>query len=206
MDAGPVRRRPRPLLLLLTVVLATALSACSALGGPSGVGPGAGGPEKPHLRLGVLPIVDVAHLQHAQAAGYFAAEGLSGVGGPGAGGAAARPRLLDGDLDMTFTNYVSVLLEQSQGHGDFRFVDGGYQAATGMFMIMTKPGSAVRSPRDLAGKRVAVNTVHNIVELTARSALETAGVAPDTVRFVEVPFPDMGKAVEAARSDAAFMV
>jgi NitT/TauT family transport system substrate-binding protein len=203
MRAQPVRRMPRPWLLLVAV-LVTALAGCSALSGSSGAG--AGGPEKPHLRLGVLPIVDVAHLQHAQAAGYFAAEGLSVDLVTVQGGAAALPRLLAGDLDLTFTNYVSVLLEQSQGHGDFRFVDGGYEAAEDTLMIMVAPGSDIRTPRDLAGKRIAVNTARNIIELTARSALETAGVAPDSVRFVEIPFPDMAKAVQSHQVDAAFMV
>ena len=168
--------------------------------------PAVGAPEKPQLRLGVLPIVDVAHLQHAQAAGYFAAEGLTVDLVTVQGGSAALPRLRSGDLDLTFTNYVSALLEQSQGLGDFRFVDGGYEAARGMLTIVTGPASGIRSPRDLAGKRVAVNTVRNIIELTARSALETAGVAPDTVRFVEVPFPDMATALQDGRVDAAFMV
>jgi NitT/TauT family transport system substrate-binding protein len=199
MDARPGRRRtPR---LLLAILLAIALAGCSVSGSPST--PNA--PEKPHLRLGVLPIVDDAHLQRAQAAGYFAAEGLSVDLVTVQGGAAALPRLVDGDLDMTFTNYVSVLMAQSQG-GDFRLVDGGYEAGKNTLLIMTKPGSGVRSPSDLAGKKIAVNTRRNIVELTARSALETAGVDPNAVTFVEVPFPDMTAALQDGRVDAAFMV
>ena len=204
MGAHPARHRSRAL-LLLGAVLVSVLAACSALGGAPG-GPAVGAPEKPQLRLGVLPIVDVAHLQHAQAAGYFAAEGLTVDLVTVQGGSAALPRLRGGDLDLTFTNYVSALLEQSQGLGDFRFVDGGYEAARGMLTIVTGPASGIRSPQDLAGKRIAVNTVRNIIELTARSALETAGVAPDSVRFVEVPFPDMATALQDGRVDAAFMV
>ncbi len=201
MDARPVRRRS--LFLLLPVVLA----ACSAPGGSSTQSMGiASGPEKPHIRLGVLPIVDDAHLQRAQAAGYFAAEGLSVDLVTVQGGAAALPRLVNGDLDMTFTNYVSVLLAQSQKVGDFRFVDGGYESGRNTLLIMTNPGSPVRVPQDLARKKIAVNTLGNIIELTARSALETAGVSPDTVTFVEVPFPDMAAALQSGRVDAAFMV
>ncbi len=198
MDARPVRRIRR---LLLAILLAIALAACSVSGSSSM----RNAPEKPHLRLGVLPIVDDAHLQRAQVAGYFAAEGLTVDLVTIQGGAAAVPRLVDGDLDMTFTNYVSVLLAQSRG-GDFRFVDGGYEAGKNTLLIMTKPGSAIRSPSDLAGKKIAVNTRRNIVELTARSALETAGVDPNAVTFVEVPFPDMTAALQDGRVDAAFMV
>ena len=187
--------------IVLTILLAAcALVACTA--GP----PTPTTPEHPHLRLGVLPIVDDAHLIRAQAAGYFAAEGLTVELVTVQGGAAALPRLLTGDLDLTFTNYVSALLGQAQGKGPFRFVDGGYQAGPNTLLIMTKPGSAIRSPRDLAGKKIAVNTLRNIVELTARSALETAGVDPGSVTFVEVPFPDMAAALQSGKVDAAFTV
>ena len=207
MDARPVRRRRRGLRLLVAAALVAVLAACSLDSAPPEGGDAAGnGPEKTHLRLGVLPIVDDAHLMRAQAAGYFAAEGLSVDLVTVQGGAAALPRLVGGDLDMTFTNYVSVLLAQAQGGGDFKFVDGGYEAGRNTLLIMTKPDSAVRSPRDLAGKKVAVNTRRNIVELTARSALETAGVDPAAVTFVEVPFPDMAAALQDNRVAAAFMV
>jgi NitT/TauT family transport system substrate-binding protein len=203
MDARPVRPiTRRRLLAAAPVAVAAVLAACSA--GPSPVGADSA-PEQPHLRLGVLPIVDDAHLLRAQAAGYFAAEGLTVDLITVQGGAAALPRLTGGDLDLTFTNYVSVLLAQAQG-GDFRFVDGGYEAGRNTLLIMTKPGSAVRSPQDLAGRKIAVNTRRNIVELTARSALETAGVDPATVTFVEVPFPDMAATLRDDKVAAAYMV
>jgi len=196
-EGGLVNARRTFLMVLLA---ACTLVACTA--GPQEPTT----PEHPHLRLGVLPIVDDAHLIRAQAAGYFAAEGLTVELVTVQGGAAALPRLLTGDLDLTFTNYVSALLGQAQGKGPFRFVDGGYQAGPNTLLIMTKPGSAIRSPRDLTGKRIAVNTLRNIVELTARSALDTAGVDPGSVTFVEVPFPDMAAALQSGKVDAAFTV
>lgn len=203
MHAFRGRRRPRLLLLTSLLVAALcALSACSAPG--SDRAPAA--PEQPRLRVGVLPIVDVAHLQRAAAAGYFAAEGLTVDLVTVQGGAQALPRLVSGDLDLAFANYVSVLQAQSRGAGDFRFVDGGYDAGPNSLLIMTRPGSAVRSARDLAGKKIAVNTLGNIIELTARSALETAGVDPGSVTFVPVAFPDMTGALRSGQADAAFVV
>ena len=94
----------------------------------------------------------------AQAAGYFAAEGLTVELVTVQGGAAALPRLATGDLDLTFTNYVSALLGQAQGKGTFRFVDGGYQAGPNTLLIMTKPGSAIRSPRPTSRARRSPST------------------------------------------------
>ena len=92
MGAHPVRRRPRALLLLTAVLVIRARRLLGARWRAAAARPSAA-PEKPQLRLGVLPIVDVAHLQHAQAAGYFAAEGLTVELVTVQGGAAALPRL-----------------------------------------------------------------------------------------------------------------
>jgi NitT/TauT family transport system substrate-binding protein len=136
----------------------------------------------------------------AQAAGYFAAEGLTVELVTVQGGAAALPRLATGDLDLTFTNYVSALLGQAQGKGHVpvrrRRLPGGPEHPADH----DQAGSAIRTPADLAGKKIAVNTLRNIVELTARSALETAGVDPGSVTFVEVPFPTWPPRCRAAGS------
>ena len=104
------------------------------------------GLEKGAIRVGMLPIVDAAYLQRAQVAGYFAAEGLAVELVTIQGGAAAVPQLVTGELDMTFTNNVSLLLAQFQKTGDFRFIDGGYQAGKDTFLVMADPSSAIRSP------------------------------------------------------------
>lgn len=195
--------RLQTLRAVFALVLTAAAAACSALGGAD---PAAARLEKATIRVGMLPIVDAAHLQRAQTAGYFAAEGLTVDLVTIQGGAAAVPQLAAGQLDMTFTNYVSLLLAQSQHVGDFRLIDGGYQAGRDTFLIMTEPGGSIRSPRDLAGKRIAVNTQKNIAELTARSALETSGVESDSVTFVSIPFPDMAPALRKHDVDAAVMV
>jgi NitT/TauT family transport system substrate-binding protein len=196
-----IRRTQLVLLLLCLTVLAAMTTGCTTQ--PSNT---AGTPEKARVRLGVLPIADDAHLQRAQLAGYFAAEGLEVELVPVQGGANALPLLSTGDLDMTFTNYVSVLLAQSQHAGEFRFIDGGYDAGPNTILVMTRPGSPIRSARDLERKRIAVNTLHNVIELNTRSALETNGVDPASVTFVPVPFPAMAAALADGQVDAATMV
>lgn len=205
------RRRPgarQITVRLLTILSALVLAGCSALGGSSSEGQGGteGGPEKPTLRVGMLNIVDTASFYLAQERGFFRDEGLTVEPVVAQGGAASIPAVVGGSLDVTFGNYVSFFLAQNQGVGRFRLISDGYQAGPNTFVIVARPDGAVRSPQDLAGKRVAVNTFRNIVELNARSALQTNGVDPGTVQFVEVPFPDMAAALAAGRVDAAAMV
>ena len=154
----------------------------------------------------MLNIVDTASFYLAQERGFFRDEGLTVEPVQTRGGAAAIPGITGGSLDVTFGNYVSFFLAQSQGIGRFRLISDGYEASPNTFVLLARPDGAVRRPSDLAGRRVAVNTFSNIVELSARSALQTHGVDPRTVQFVEVPFPDMTAALATGQVDAAAMV
>jgi NitT/TauT family transport system substrate-binding protein len=204
----PVRaRRVRVRLTALALGLCAAIAGCTSAGDADGaVAPSRALVEQAALRVGVLPIVDAAPLQRAQSAGYFADEGLTVELVPVQGGAVAVPQLVSGELDLTFSNWPSLLLAQANGEGDFRFVSAGYNAAPNTFLVMTAPGSSVRRPEDLAGKRIAINTFKGIVELISRSALQTIGVDANAVQFVSMPFPDMLPALERNEIDAAVMV
>ncbi len=214
MSTTPVRRprgRLRSRIVALgAAALLLAAAGCSALGGsdaePEGVEPAPGGLEKPSLRFGILPIVDVAALPRAQNAGYFAEEGLTVELVVVPSGAAAIPQLVNGELDMAFVNWPSLLLAQSQEIEDFRIVYPGYAAASNSFAILTRPDSTVKTPQDLAGKRIAVNTRGSINEVLALSAMQTNGVDASGVQWVDMPFPEMIPAMQNDQIDAAIMV
>jgi NitT/TauT family transport system substrate-binding protein len=193
--------------IALSCVLAVILASCSALGGSteSDQAP-SGGLERTKITVGTLPIVDTVSLAIAQQKGYFKEEGLDVELKALPGGAAAVPGLSNGELQFAFGNYVSFFTAQAKGVLDTKLVADAYQATQGMFLIMGGKDSPVSKPLDLAGKKIAINTKSNIVELTARSSLEAAGVDPKTVTFTEIPFPDMQAAVERKNVDAAFMV
>lgn len=193
--------------IALSCVLVFVLAGCSALGGSDEPDQSSsGGLERSKVTVGTLPIVDTVPLAIAQQKGYFKQEGLEVEVKSLPGGAAAVPGLANGELQFAFGNYVSFFTAQAKGVLDTKLVADAYQAKQGMFLIMGGKDSDVTKPLDLAGKKIAINTKSNIVELTARSSLEAAGVDPKTVTFTEIPFPDMQAAVERKNVDAAFMV
>ena len=78
----------------------------------------------------------------------------------------------------------------------------GVAAAPGFTELLALPDSGLGGdPAALAGTTIAVNTLSNIGELAIRSTLEANGVDPDDVQLVEVPFPDMGAALERGDVD-----
>lgn len=71
---------------------------------------------------------------------------------------------------------------------------------------MTTPDSGITDAADLAGRSVAVNTLNNIGTTTIRESVRAAGGDPDSVEFVELPFPDMGAALQQGNVDAIWVV
>ena len=160
------------------------------------------------LRVSTIPIVDTAPLQIGIARGLFAAEGLEIDTTPTAGGAAGLPALAAGQVQIAFSNIISVILGAKQGLG-FEAIAGG--SATGsappdLAGLVTKKGAGLKTGKDFEGKRIAVNTRNNIIWLFAREWVRATGGDPDKVSYLEVPFPQMTDAVRGGRVDAAFVV
>lgn len=71
--------------------------------------------------------------------------------------------------------------------------------------VVTREAS-IKTAGDLAGKRVAVNTLKNIGDTTIRASVRKAGGDPSSIKFVELAFPDMPAALQAGRVDAIWVV
>ena len=183
----------------LVLALALALVGC---GSPSATPSAAGdSPEKPEITVGTLPIVDVAPIHIAIDEGLFAAEGLTVTVEVTQGGAAAIPALVGGDLDIAYGAWPSFLIANAQGL-ELRAVADGTAARPGFTQLLAMPGSELEgNPAGLAGTRIAVNTLGNLGELAVRSALVESGLEPDAAELVEIPFPDMGAALERGDVD-----
>jgi NitT/TauT family transport system substrate-binding protein len=191
----------------LAGLAAVALVGIAGCGGATDDADPAAPVERTSLRVGVLPIVDTAAVHRAQVAGYYTAEGLSVELVTVQGGAVAIPQLVAGELDLTWSSWTSVIAAQYRRIADLRALPGAsYSAADGTFVMMVRPDSDIRAPQDLAGRKIAINTFASITELVARSALQTNGIDPNAVTFVEVPFPDMVAALDARRVDAIVVV
>lgn len=160
------------------------------------------------VRVSTIPILDTAPLQVGIAKGFFAEQGLEVDTAPTAGGAAGLPALAAGQVQITFSNIVSIVLGVKQGL-EFSIISGGSATAAtapDVAGMVTKKGSSLKTGKDMEGKRIAVNTRNNIIWLYARAWVLATGGNPDRVTYVEVPFPQMVDAVRGDQVDAAFVV
>ncbi|MFD1052184.1 ABC transporter substrate-binding protein, partial [Kibdelosporangium lantanae] len=153
-----------------------------------------------------MPIVDVAPVYIASRAGYFRDEGVDIQITMLQGGGAGIPSLVNGELDVVFGNWMTFFTAQAKGTVDLRFVADGYRGGPGMFLVLVSPDSQVRSAKDLAGRKVAVNMRGSVSEFLFRVALKAQRVDPTGVQFAEMPFPDMQAALRRKDIDAAIIV
>ncbi|MFI0486097.1 ABC transporter substrate-binding protein [Actinomadura sp. 9N215] len=190
----------------VAAAVAVTLSA-GACGGSEG-GASAGGLEKPEIILGTMTIADSAPVQLALSKGLFKAEGLTVRTQVIQGGAAGIPLLRSGRLDVSFGNYVSLFIA---GVKDPRFkpkiVAEGFNSAAKTHTVMVRGDSPYRTIKDLAGKKIAVNTKHNISTMLVRSAAKAQGVDFDDDKgFVEVPPPAMEQALKSRSVEAVMAI
>ncbi|MFW3172071.1 ABC transporter substrate-binding protein [Geodermatophilus sp. CPCC 206100] len=202
--------RFRPAAALATAALF--LAACG--GDPDAGGSDSGSASGGAQELTTVTVADTAgaplnFLTYGQREGYFEEAGLDLEISSSAGGATVIPQLIGGDLDVAGSNVVSVLVAAEQGL-PLRMVAGGTSTSEepeqDFSAIMVAGDSPITGIEQLAGQRVAVNTLRNINDIVIGSLLEDAGLAADSVQFVELPFPDMAPAVINGDVEAALLI
>jgi NitT/TauT family transport system substrate-binding protein len=194
----------RPLILLAVVAVLLVAAGC----GSSQDEPDAASGGAQQVKVGIIPILDVAPIYLGKEKGFFSSRNIELTLESGQGGAAIVPGVVSGQFQFGFSNVTSLLIAQSRGL-PLKVVSNGV-ASTGKDMadfggVVTRDDS-IKTAADLAGKRVAVNTLKNIGDSTIRASVRKAGGDPSSIKFVELAFPDMPAALQADRVDAIWVV
>jgi NitT/TauT family transport system substrate-binding protein len=158
------------------------------------------------IKVGILPLSGLAPLWYGIEEGYFEEEGLEVTTEIGEGGAALTPAVLNDDYQFAIGEYVSVLQARENDVPIQVFsnlTNGASEPDDHINGLLVKADSGIESIEDLAGKTVAVNGLNGIDDVTIKAILDANGVDPESVEFVEVPFPDMIAAVETGQVDVA---
>ena len=197
-----MRRSLIPLLILALL----AAAGCGSSGDDDGGQASGGGTTQ--VKVGVIPILDVAPIYLGKEKGFFSKRGIELTLETGQGGAAIVPGVVSGQFQFGFSNVTSLLIAQSRGL-PLKVVSNGV-ASTGKdkadYSGIVTRDDAIKTAADLEGKQVSVNTLKNIGDSTIRASVRKAGGDPSSVKFVELAFPDMPAALEGGRVDAVWVV
>jgi NitT/TauT family transport system substrate-binding protein len=195
--------------LALLAVLALLAGTVAGCGGGDNGGGGGGAAKPATLKVGVIPIADVAPLYLGVKKGFFKREKLTIKPQLAEGGAAITPAVLGGDFQIGFSNTISLLIAASKGlpvQVISQGVLGGKDESEAWADLLVSKNGSVNGPKDLEGKTIAVNTLNNICEVTIKASLEPQGVDVSKLKFAEVPFPDMNAALDAGHVQGACVV
>ena len=215
------------LLVLVGCQPTSTASPAAPTAAPAASGPAAGAPSAPVTAVpqptaaavpsGPPDVVKVADAKALTSAGlyvalekgYYRDQNIDLQLETVAGGADVVPFLATGDLDINL-GAISVGLFNAFDRGaDIRIV-----APAGIMPLENSPlpvvvrtelleSGQVRTPADLRGRRVAVNTRGASVEYVLTKVLERNGLTIQDVDQVPVPFPDMPAALSNGSVDAA---
>lgn len=216
------RARPRAALVAAVLAVGGCVAACgsnsspaaSSAGGSEGTisasqgSGGSSGKKLTTVHVGVLPVANAAPFFLGMKLGYFKQQGLNlSVSSSLSGAPQLFPDLLKGSLQFVDTAWMSLLLARNQGLPISAIAPGdhaGTGASTDYCHVMTAP-SGPTSLSQLAGKTVAVNTLKNIGQVAMDATLQKAGVSPSAVKYVQLPWPEMGSALRGGRIAAGWV-
>jgi NitT/TauT family transport system substrate-binding protein len=156
------------------------------------------------IHVGAIPSEVAAELFYGVDMGMFKKNGLDVQIDFFANGAAIAAAVAGGSLDLGLSDLMSVI--NAHAHG-LPFV----YAAPGLLTTLKAPtigllvpnGSPIKDAKDFNGKSVAVSGLRNIAQITASAWIDANGGDSKTVKFVEVPFPQLVPALAAGRIDAS---
>ncbi|WP_283134212.1 ABC transporter substrate-binding protein [Rhizohabitans arisaemae] len=191
---------------LIGLVAALTLSACGSSGTDSGKPANAGGLEKTELTIGVVPVPSAAPLYIAMEKGFFDQEGIKIKTLPIQAPQAVMPQILNGSIDTFMSSYVSFLSINDSEQAKLRLLADAQAGKSGIHNIVVLKDSAIKEPKDLKGKTIAVNALKALGELTMSAQLQVHGLTPLDVDFVAVPFDQQIASLETGKVDAAWLV
>ena len=191
---------------IAAAVLVAAVAGCGSSDSP-GTATTPGGTTQ--VKVGVIPIVDVAPIYLGQQKGFFASRKIELTMESGQGGAAIVPGVVSGQFQFGFSNITSLLIAQTK-KVPIKVVSNGVastgKAGADFGGVAVLADSPIKTAADLAGKKVAVNTLKNIGDTTVRESVRKAGGDPNGISFVEIPFANMPAALTAGQVDAVWVV
>lgn len=158
----------------------------------------------PTLRVGTAPADSFAQAWYAQDQGFFAKAGLNVDVQLFNSGTAAASAVAGGSLDIAITTPIPLANAYLRGV-PFVIVCSATvntpKAPTEL--ICVRKSGSIRQATDLAGKTAAVNTLRTLLQLGLEVYLAKSNIAISTMRVVEMPFSEMGPAIDRGQIDAA---
>lgn len=197
------RSRRRRLWAAVGATFALILSACGTDSGSAESATNDGGLTK--VVVGVQPVTPFANVPLGVEEGLFEKYGLDVEIRVISEATTIPPALIAGQLQFSDWSYASFALLADKGL-PLRIVGPGDTAGADMSSDYTQlialKDSGITDIKQLEGKKVATNALQSLSHIQTMVALDNAGVDPESVKYIPIPYPEQAAALEAGQVDA----
>ena len=189
----------------LAAAVVGALCVTALLAGPAAGATDAGERKLVTVTINTLPIANGLPLDLGIRRGFFERQGIEINKRTLQSGHDIVLALATNNGDIGYVGWVPAMIARTQG---IRLQAVAASDVEGTSVqdnwqnIMVRGNSSIRTPRDLAGKTIAVNALKGVGEVMIRAALKKVGVNPSSIRLLALPFPSMRAALQNGQVDA----
>jgi NitT/TauT family transport system substrate-binding protein len=156
----------------------------------------------PIVHVMTVPIDAGAEVYYAQDMGFFTKAGIQVDIQTAANGGASAAAVAGNAIDIGYSDMVSISTAFGKSVPFVVVAAAGMHEATAPTnLLMVSANSPIHSAKDLNGKIIAGSGLGTISGFGPRAWIEANGGDLASVKFVELPFPQMQPALEAGRVD-----
>src|SRR5919106_1773726 len=183
-------------LVLVLVPTSAGLSATSAKGGSA----------LTSVNIAVLPVEPTAQAFYAKHRGFFRRQGIDAKITVLSDPAQIAAAVLSGDAQFSSFNTGGIAVLKSRG-APVKVVAAGalYRPRAPTTALVAARGKRITRPRDLVGKRVAIDRPNTLAHIGLLKWMRRNGLSADDVQFTELPFAQMLEPLRRGDVDAAVL-
>lgn len=160
----------------------------------------------PALHVITIPVDAGAEVFYAADTGVFARSKLDVKTDTMTNGGAIVAAVLSGAADIGYSNVFSLVQAYKRGV-PIRLIAGAgiATASASPALLVVEKSSPIRTAAQLNGKTLGVDGLKTLSEFAPRVWIDKNGGDSSTVKFLEVPFTEIGPALAQHRIDAAML-
>jgi NitT/TauT family transport system substrate-binding protein len=160
-----------------------------------------------NVSIALIPSESAAQAYYAQDLGYFKAAGLNVTLTPMAASPPIISAVASGAVDVGNSVVGSVVAARSRGIPVKFFAAAGlYTSTAPTARLVGLKGTAYHTGADLAGKTIAVTGLADLTFYATKQWVEATGGNPNSMKFIELPEPEMLPALKEHRIDAGILI
>lgn len=159
------------------------------------------------VRAGTTPVESYALLLFAAEGGFLKKQGIDAEINTFNGGGAVMAALAGSALDLACVNWGAISNAYIRGIPIKVIAPGGtYTSEAPTTILAVAKTSTIKTAKELNGKTVGVSTLKDLQQASVMKWVDANGGDSTTLKFIELPIPQMAAALTAGRIDAGILL